>query len=107
MAKLSRELSAGLLNPRENLFNAGTLGAVNAEVVADCDGACTVAVDMRGTFSLTFTLEGTIDNTNWIPIAARSSSGGAMGLLFAWIRQRTGTLHLLLVLHMSFYFIAV
>lgn len=31
----------------------------------------------------------------------------AMGLLFAWIRQRTGTLHLLLVLHMSFYFIAV
>lgn len=31
----------------------------------------------------------------------------AMGLLFAWIRQRTGTLHLLLVLHLTFYFIAV
>lgn len=31
----------------------------------------------------------------------------AMGLLFAWIRHRTGTVHLLLVLHLSFYMVAV
>ena len=48
MTKLSRDLSAGILHPRENLFIVGTLGVNGAEVQADCDGCTTVAVDLRG-----------------------------------------------------------
>lgn len=76
MASLKRELSTGLLHPRENLFNTGTLGALNAEVVADCDGCTTVALDLRGTFSLTVAVQGTVDGTNWILIPVRPQTGG-------------------------------
>jgi hypothetical protein len=70
MAKLSKDLVAGNLHPRENIFGSGTLGAANAEVVIDCDGAASVALDLRGTFSLTAEIAGTVDGTNWtlIPV---------------------------------------
>jgi hypothetical protein len=75
--KLSRNLTPGqLLDPRENLFLAGNLGAVNAEIVADCDGASTVSLDLRGTFSLTVQVQGTIDGTNWQLIPVRPVTGG-------------------------------
>lgn len=76
MAKLSRDLSAGNLHPRENLFATGNLGAVNAEVIADCDGSSTVSLDLRGTFSLTIQVLGTVDGTNWVLIPMRSQTGG-------------------------------
>lgn len=76
MAQISRALAAGNLHPRENLFATGTLGAVNAEVVADCDGCTTVAIDMRGTFSLTVAVQGTVDGTNWVLIPVRPQTGG-------------------------------
>lgn len=60
MAKLSRNLSSGSLDPRENLFSAGTLGALNAEIQADCDGCSTVSLDLRGTFSQTVQLRGAV-----------------------------------------------
>lgn len=70
MAKLSKDLGAGVLHPRENLFISGTLGALNAEVVTNCDGCSSVSVDLRGTFNLTVEVSGTVDGTNWqlIPV---------------------------------------
>lgn len=76
MTKLSRDLSAGILHPRENLFIVGTLGVNGAEVQADCDGCTTVAVDLRGTFSLTVEVHGTVDGTNWVLIPVRPQLGG-------------------------------
>jgi hypothetical protein len=76
MAQLSRALAAGNLHPRENLFATGTLGALNAEVQADCDGCTTVALDLRGTFSHTVAVQGTVDGTNWVLIPVRPQTGG-------------------------------
>lgn len=73
MAKLSKDLSAGTLHPRENLFAVGNLAAVNAEIAIDCDGCNSVSVDLRGTFSLTFTVQGSVDGTNWLTIPIRSN----------------------------------
>lgn len=76
MAQLSRALAAGNLHPRENLFAVGTLGALNAEVQVDCDGCTTVAIDLRGTFSHTVAVQGTVDGTNWTLIPVRPQTGG-------------------------------
>jgi hypothetical protein len=80
MAKLSRELSVGTLHPRENLFLVGILGALNAELQTDCDSASTVSLDLRGTFSHTVQVQGSIDGTNWTLIPMRSALGGAFVL---------------------------
>jgi hypothetical protein len=75
--KLSRNLTPGqLLDPRENLFLVGNLGALNAEIITDCDGASTVSLDLRGTFSLTVQVQVTIDGVNWNPIPVRPVTGG-------------------------------
>lgn len=71
MAKESRNLSPGVLHPRETLFLSGTLGSLNAEVVIDCDGSGSVALDLRGTFNLTIEVAGTVDGTNWTLIPVR------------------------------------
>lgn len=71
MANLSRFLTTGVLNPREYLFLTGPLGAVNATVTQDSDGCSTVALELRGTFSMTVEVQGTIDGTNWTTIPMR------------------------------------
>ena len=76
MAKLSRDLTTGTLHPRENIAGSGALGALNAEIVINADGASTVALDLRGTFNLTVELAGSVDGTNWTLLAVRSISGG-------------------------------
>lgn len=76
MAKLSKDLAAGVLHPRENLFGTGALGALNAEIQINCDGCTTVAIDLRGTFSLTIAVQGTVDGTNWTLIPVRPQTGG-------------------------------
>lgn len=76
MAKLSKDLSSGNLHPRENLFIAGTLGALNAELQLSCDGCSTVAIDLRGTFSMTVAIQGSVDGTNWTLIPVRPQTGG-------------------------------
>lgn len=78
MAKLSRELNSGTLHPREALFISGTLGALDAEIVLDADGCSTVSLDLRGTFSLTVQLSGTVDGTNWVPIPVRAMNVAAI-----------------------------
>jgi hypothetical protein len=77
MAKLSKDLEAGTLHPRENLFVTGNLAAPNAEVIVDCDGCSTVSLDLRGTFNLVTEVSGTVDGTNWILIPIRPITGGA------------------------------
>lgn len=71
MAKLSKDLNTGNLHPRENIYTAGTLGALNAEVIAVADGASSVTLDLRGTFNMTVEVSGTVDGTNWVPIPMR------------------------------------
>ena len=77
MAKLSRDLSTGTLHPRENIAGSGTLGALNAEIVINADGASTVALDLRGTFNLTVEVAGSVDGTNWTLLAVRSITSGS------------------------------
>ena len=71
MAKLSRELAVGTINPREDIFKTITLGSLNAEGVIESDGCATVAIDLRGTFNLTAEIAGSIDGTNWVAIPMR------------------------------------
>ena len=77
MAKLSRDLTTGTLHPRENIAGSGALGALNAEIIINADGASTVALDLRGTFNLTVELAGSVDGTNWTLLAVRSMAGGS------------------------------
>ena len=77
MAKLSRDLTTGTLHPRENIAGSGTLGALNAEIVINADGASTVALDLRGTFNLTVEVAGSVDGTNWTLLPVRSMTGSS------------------------------
>lgn len=87
MAKLSRDLSSGVLHPRENLFATGNLGAANAEIIINCDGATTVSLDLRGTFSMTVEVAGTVDGTNWTLIPVRPVNVASV----AYVAAVTGT----------------
>lgn len=83
MAKISKDLVAGNLHPRENLFISGTIGALNAEVIINCDGRATVALDLRGTFVATIEVAGTIDGTNWTLIPIRTLNAASVVYLTA------------------------
>lgn len=72
MAKLSKDLVAGTLHPRENLIIAGNIAALNAEIITDCDGCSSFTLDMRGTAVLTVEISGTVDGTNWTLIPVRA-----------------------------------
>jgi hypothetical protein len=71
MAKISKDLSAGTLHPRELLYLAGTLGSAGAEIIIPADGSASIALDLRGTFNLSVEVSGTVDGTNWTPIPVR------------------------------------
>ena len=71
MAKLSCDLSALTLHPRESLYITGNIAAVNGEVVTPCDGSSVVSLDLRGTFSGAMVVEGTVDGNNWTVIPVR------------------------------------
>lgn len=98
MAKISTDLRSAVLHPRETLFIAGNLGALNAEVITFADGCGTVSLDLRGTFNLTVEVAGTVDGVNWTLIPMRpinqaatlfvaAVAGTAAG---AWIGQCVG-----------------
>lgn len=75
MAKLAVSTGANL-HPRENITGTGNIAALNAEVTGVvADGAATVALDLRGTFSLTIEVAGSFDNVNWIAIPMRPVTG--------------------------------
>jgi hypothetical protein len=75
MAKLSKDLSAGALHPRETLFASGALALVNSEIALPVDGCATIIFDIRGTFNLEFIVEASVDNVNWQAIAIRPVNG--------------------------------
>jgi hypothetical protein len=82
--KLSTDLGTPrVLHPRENLFATGTLGSNGAEVVIESDGCASVMVDLRGTFSGTFEVAGTVDGTNWVPIPVRAINVATVGYVAA------------------------
>lgn len=87
MAKISKQLSVGNLHPRENLFIAGNLGSLNAEVIVDSDGASSLSLDLRGTFSMTIEVAGTVDGTNWTLIPVRPINVASV----AYVAAITGT----------------
>jgi hypothetical protein len=77
MAKLSKDLSVETLHPRETLFGAGLLGGVGAEVVIAADGCAGLCLEMRGTFSLTAEVSGSVDGVNWTLIPVRLIAGAS------------------------------
>ncbi len=81
MAKLSRDRNASTLHPRENLLAAGNLGSLNAEIIVNTQGCSSVALDLRGTFSLTVEVSGTVDGVNWVPIPVRPLNIAAISYL--------------------------
>jgi hypothetical protein len=83
MAKISKDLAAGTLHPREALFIAGNLGALNAEVITPADGCNSVTIDLRGTFSMTVEISGSIDGTNWSLIPVRPLNQAAVAYVSA------------------------
>ena len=88
MAKLSTDIgTARLLHPRETLFGTGNLGALNAEIIINSDGAATVSLDLRGTFNLTVEVAGTVDGTNWTLIPVRPVNLAAV----VYVAAVTGT----------------
>lgn len=91
MAKISKDLSAGNLHPRETVFTTGVLGALNAEVIIDADGAQSLAVDLRGTFSMTIEVSGTIDGTNWQVIPVRPWNVASIAYVVAITGTVSGT----------------
>lgn len=93
MASLIRNIAAGilgsptLLHPRETQWVQGTLGALNAEVITDCDGCASVALDLRGTLNMSVEVAGTVDGVNYIPIPLRPLSVAAK----LYVAAATGT----------------
>lgn len=82
MAKITRDQGAGgALHPRENLSASATLGALNAVVACNADGASTVQLNVIGTYVGQLATEGTIDGTNWFPIPVKPVNGGGIYLL--------------------------
>lgn len=92
MAKLSRDLAtppggSTVIHPRETIIGTGTIGAVNGEVIIPVDGCASVSIDLRGTFSMTLELAGTVDGTNYIFIPVRPFGQTAV----SYVAAITGT----------------
>ena len=83
MSKLSTDLRVGVLHPRENTFTTGNLAALNAELSIFCDGSSSVVLDLRGTFSGTFAVQGTVDGTNWQAIPVRPVNAASVVYLLS------------------------
>lgn len=83
MAKISRDLSAGNLHPRETLYAAGLLVTINSELTLAVDGCNSFAMDVRGTYTTgVLIVEGTVDGTNWNAIPMRPyNQAGVLYLL--------------------------
>jgi hypothetical protein len=87
---LSRDRTATTLHPRETLLVAGNLGAIDAEIVLDCDGSSSLALDLRGTFSMTIQISGTVDGTNWTLIPVRAINTATIGYVSAVVGTAAG-----------------
>ncbi|MCA3303636.1 MAG: hypothetical protein INF98_15850 [Roseomonas sp.] len=91
MAKLSTDLRVSNLHPREALFSTANLGSLNAETIIFADGCATVTLDLRGTFSLTVEVSGTVDGTNWTLIPMRPINAASVLYVAAVVGTAAGT----------------
>ncbi len=90
MAKIATDLRSDTLHPREAIFSTAVLGSLNAETIIVSDGCATVTLDLRGTFSMTVEVAGTIDGTNWIPIPVRPVNVAAVAYVAAVVGTAAG-----------------
>lgn len=81
MAKISKDLGVGTLHPRETLYLSGSLGGAGAELIVAADGAASVSLDLRGTFSLTIDVSGSVDGINWAIIPMRPVNAATLAYL--------------------------
>lgn len=79
MAKVSTDFRTAVLHPRENIVGSGTLGSLNAEVIIYNDAGATVTIDLRGTFTATYEVSGTVDGSNWTLIPVRAINTATIG----------------------------
>jgi hypothetical protein len=79
MAKLSKDLGAGTLHPRELIYTTGNIAALNSEVIIPADSAGHVTLDLRGTYNLTIEVSGSVDGVNWVIIPVRPIGLTAIG----------------------------
>lgn len=91
MAKLSRDLASTTLHPREDIYSSANLGSLNAETIINTDGCSTVTLDLRGTFSLTIEVAGTVDGTNWQLIPMRTINAASKLYVAAVAGTAAGT----------------
>lgn len=96
MAKISRDFAASLgalatLHPREDIIGSGVLGSVNSEFIIAADGCNAVALDLRGTFSATFEVAGSVDGTNWQLIVMQPVNQTAKVFVASIVGVVTGT----------------
>jgi hypothetical protein len=91
MAKLSKDLALGTLHPRETLFLLGALGSLNAEVTMACDGSASVIIDLRGTYNLNVSVEGSIDGINWIAVPVRPLNQASTAYVVTIVPSAPGT----------------
>lgn len=101
MPKLARDKNTTTLHPRENLVAAGNLAALNAWIVIETDGSSSIALDLRGTFSGSVVLEGTIDGSNYTSIPVRPLNVASVSYLATitgtvagtWVGKCAGFMH--------------
>ena len=91
MAKLSTDLRSATLHPREAIFSTAALASNGAETVIVSDGCATVTLDLRGTFSLTIEVAGTVDGTNWVPIPVSPINQAAVAYVASVAGTAAGT----------------
>ena len=91
MAKLSTDLRSATLHPREAIFSTANLGSLNAETLIVADGCATVTLDLRGTFSLTIEVAGTVDGANWTLIPMRPVNQASVLYVAAVVGTAAGT----------------
>ena len=77
-ARLSRvSLASARSQSMNRIVAAGSLGALNSEIIVNADGASTVSLDLRGTFNLTVEVSGSVHGVNWLVLPVRPVAGGA------------------------------
>lgn len=91
MAKLSTDLRSATLHPREAIFSTAALASNGAETIIVSDGCATVTIDLRGTFSMTIEVAGTVDGTNWIPIPVRPINVASVAYVASIVGTTAGT----------------
>jgi hypothetical protein len=68
VGNLAKLFSIGNQHPRENFIGSQALSSLNSEVIIECDGCSSFLVDLRGTFSGTIEVSGTVNGGDWMPL---------------------------------------